>query len=226
MSEFNKQTYSEQVAEFIRSLILNGTLPPGAPVKEAAIANQLSISRAPVREAMQVLVREGLVEGHPQKQKHVTTLTAKQIRNSYFTGGVLEAAAVAEALPRYSAEDIKELEKIVEAMKEIADRDGSVSEQAPLDDSFHNLLFSHVDNDLLVELCRRSCQGISKFLLYKHWVKLFPAKKVYERHLEIVEAIKTNDPATVERVIRHHYTSSGQQMAAFGIDVYKEPHSQ
>jgi len=222
MSGFRKQTYSDQVADYIKGRILSGDLAPGAPITEVAIAAELSISRAPVREAMQILIREGLIESHPQRGKNVTALTAKQIKNSYFTGGVLEAAAVANALGRYTDKDIEKLERIVGKMRSIAEKSGSVADQAPLDNSFHDLLFSRIDNELIVELCRRSCQGISKFLLYKHWVKLFSSKKVYERHKEIVDALKTRKPQIVERVIREHYMSSGERMSAYGVDVYKQ----
>lgn len=222
MNDFKKETYSEQVASHIKNCILNGNLSPGDPVKETAIASELSISRAPVREAMLILLREGLIELHPQRGKKVTSLTAKQIKNSYFTGGVLEAAAVAQAIEHYTAEDIAELEGIVSKMEQVADNSGSVSDQAPLDKAFHDLLFSRIDNELIIELCRRTCQGISKFLLYRQWVKLFPATRVYERHKEIVEALKTKDPQVIEVVIRNHYMESGERMSAFGADVYTE----
>lgn len=221
-TDFKKQTYSDQVADYIKNRILSGDLSPGSPITEVAIAEALSISRAPIREAMQILIREGLIESNPQKGKNVTALTAKQIKNSYFTGGVLEAAAVAQAMDRYTDKDIEKLERIVAKMKAIAEKSGSVADQAPLDSAFHDVLFSRIDNDLVVELCRRSCQGISKFLLYKHWVKLFPARKVYERHREIVDALKTKDPQTVEHVIREHYFASGERMSAFGVDVLQQ----
>ncbi len=222
MNDFKKTTYSDQVADFVKSRILSGELVPGAPITEVAIASELSISRAPVREAMQILIREGLIESHPQRGKNVTALTAKQIKNSYFTGGVLEAAAVAKVLDNYTGKDIAELELIIAKMNDIAINNGSVSDQAPLDNAFHDLLFSRIDNDLIIELCRRACQGISKFLLFKFWVKQFPAEKVYKRHKEIVDALKTKDPLIVERVIRNHYMESGERMSAFGVDVYEE----
>ena len=218
MNEFKKQTYSEQVADYIRGLILSGELAPGSAVEEAAIAKKLSISRAPVREAMQVLVREGLIDAHPQKRKHVKKLTSKQIKNSYFAGGVLEAASVANALDRYTEEDIGKLKKIVRDMSEIAQNDGSISDQVPLDTEFHDILFSRIDNGLVVELCKRSCQGISKFLLYRHWVKIYTPQEVVERHKVIIEALMTRNPVTVEQVLREHYISSGERMAQYGAD--------
>jgi len=222
MNDFRKTTYSDQVADFVKNRILNGDIAPGDPITEVAIASELSISRAPVREAMQILIREGLIESHPQRGKNVTALTAKQIKNSYFTGGVLEAAAVAKVLDNYTGKDIAELERIIAKMNDIAVNKGSVADQAPLDNAFHDLLFSRIDNELIVELCRRACQGISKYLLYKEWLKLFPAKKVYERHKEIVDALKTKDPLIVESVIRNHYMDAGERMSAFGMDVYEE----
>ena len=218
MNEFTKSTYSEQVADYIRNLILNDELTAGAIVEEAAIAKALSISRGPVREAMHILIREGLIDARPQKRKHVKKLTAKQIKNSYFAGGVLEAASVAKALHRYNEEDIGKLEKIVEEMDNIAQNDGPVSEQVPLDTAFHDILFSRIDNALVEELCRRSCQGISKFLLYKHWVKIYTPQEVVERHRVIIEALKSRNPDTVEQVLREHYFSSGERMAKYGAD--------
>lgn len=219
MNEFKKQTYSEQVATYIRDLILSDKLHPGAAVEEAAIAKELSISRAPVREAMQILIREGLLEAHPQKRKYVKQLTAKQIKNSYFAGGVLEAASVAKAIQHYTKNDIAKLEKIVRAMRNIATKNGSISDQVPLDTDFHDILFSRIDNGLVVELCKRSCQGISKFLLYKHWVKIYTPQEVAERHQIIVDALKTKDPDKVEQVLRDHYFSSGERMTKYGADV-------
>lgn len=219
MNDYTKQTYSEQVAAYVKDLILNGKLTPGAPVEEAAIARQLSISRAPIREAMQILIREGLIEAHPQKRKHVKKLTAKEIKNSFFAGGVLESAAVARAIRDYTKKDIAELEKIVKAMKAIATKNGSISAQIPLDSDFHDILFSRIDNRLVVELCKRSCQGTSKFLLYKHWVKVYTPEEVVERHKIIIDALKTKDPAIVEQVLREYYVSFGERMAKYGADV-------
>ncbi len=222
MDDFKKKTYSELVVDYVKNRILSGHLSPGEPVMESSIASELSISRAPVREAMQILLREGLIESRPQKVKHVTALTSKQIRDSYFTGGILEAAAVAQVLDQYTDKDLEKLESILSKMKQIADNGDRLPELATLDNSFHNVLFSRIDNDLIKDLCRRSCQGISKFLLYRHWLKLFPAAKVYQRHKKIVDALKQKDAAIIEQVIREHYIESGEKMSVFGVDVYQE----
>ncbi|PIE63720.1 MAG: GntR family transcriptional regulator [Desulfobacterales bacterium] len=217
-SIFQKKTYSEQVAEYIRRQILNGRFEPGTPVKELVVAEELGISRAPVREAMQTLVREGLIDAAPQKRKVVRSMTALQIRNSYFAGGVLEAAAVAQVIDSFTEEDLAALQDVIDSMKFIAETSGNVSEMAPLDTAFHDILFSRVENELLIDICKKFCQGISKYLLFKHWIKLFPAEKVYLRHKIVLDAVRRGDPAEVELVIRQHYEESGKKMARFGSD--------
>lgn len=221
MDGIKKLTYSEQVAEYIKQSILEGELNPGDQVKEVLLSTKLGISRAPIREALQVLAREGLIQSEPQKGKFVSALTAKQILDSYFTGGVLEAAAVTQALALYTEEDLANLEQIVEQMREVAESGLEHASLAKLDSTFHNILFSRVDNELLIELCRRSCQGISKFLLYKHWINLYTPQRVYERHLTILEALKAGSPAKLEKTIRNHYTESGERMSQYGVDVYE-----
>lgn len=221
MDGIKKLTYSEQVAEYIKQSILEGNLSPGDQVKEVLLAEKLGISRAPIREALQILAREGLIKSQPQKGKHVSALTAKQIEDSYFTGGVLEAAAVTQALPLYTEEDIANLEEILEQMNEVAESGKDRKDLTKLDTTFHNILFSRIDNELLIELCRRSCQGISKFLLYKYWLTLYTPTQVYERHLKILEALKSGSPSKLEKTIRTHYINSGKRMSKYGVDVHK-----
>ena len=113
---FTKQTYSEQVASYIKDRILMGELAPGDQVKEVILAERLGISRAPVREALHILMREGLICSEPQRGKFIRALTAKEIRDSYFIGGVLEGAAIAASLERFTAEDHEHFSALLASM--------------------------------------------------------------------------------------------------------------
>lgn len=211
--DFEKHTYTDRVVNYVKKCILNGTYKPGDKVKELTIAQNLSISRAPVREALQVLIQEGLVIWIPQKGKFITKLNPEQIRNSYFTGGILEGAAVAQAIDSYTKRDCNRLEALTEKMLEIVENDKPIGEIAGLDDKFHTILFSRIENDLLKEFCKRSCQGLSKFLLYNYWIQLFTPKEVYLRHKAIVDALQERDAEKVEQVIRKHYIDAGEKMS-------------
>lgn len=211
--DIKKHTYTDHVVTYIKQGILNGTYKPGTKVKELAIAQQLSISRAPIREALQILIKEGLIVWLPQKGKFITELTPKQIRDSYFTGGILEAAAVSTSLHKYTEKDIQKLTKLADQMKEVAEHKAPLESIAALDDKFHKVLFSRIDNELVIEFCRRSCQGLSKFLFFNYWLKLYSPNEVYTRHKGIVDALKKANAAELEKYIRQHYFDAGERMA-------------
>jgi len=211
--DIKKETYTDLVVTYIKKCILNGTYKPGTKVKELAIAQKLSISRAPIREGLQILIKEGLVVWEPQKGKFITKLNPKQIRDSYFTGGILEAAAVSTNLHRYTDKDIKKLEAIAEKMRKVAEKDEPVELLANLDDKFHKILVSRVDNEFVVEFCRRSCQGLSKFLLFRFWINLYTPHEVYIRHKVIVDTLKKGDAVELEKQIRQHYFDAGERMS-------------
>lgn len=218
MQGITKQTYCDQITEYIKGRILAGEFAPGDKLNEVLLASRLSISRAPIREALQLLVQEGLVVSIPQRGKFIAALTSQEIRNSYFTGGVLEGAAAASTIHIFTDEDFIRLRALVDAMAETVAKDGDMDRLAKLDTAFHDIIFSRTDNDLLVELSRRSCQGLSKFLLFRHWRTAFTPQEVLERHRTVLAALLTRDPAHIERTIRDHYKDSGRRMARWGID--------
>jgi DNA-binding GntR family transcriptional regulator len=97
-------------------------------------------------------------------------------------------------------------------MKKVADEQEPIEKIAPLDDKFHHILFSRIDNEFVVEFCRRSCQGLSKFLLFRYWIKLYTPHEVYNRHKVIVAALKNGDGAELEKELRKHYFDAGERM--------------
>lgn len=214
---FKKETYSNQVAEFIRKMIRDGELLPGVPVKEANLAERLGISRAPIREALQELNYEGLVTSEPQKGKHVRKMSPKDILDSYVVGGILESCGVADSLEMWSEEDMTELRKIVSTMQSRSDHAVGVEDLMELDDRFHDTLLQHCDNSRLVEMARLSCVTLSKVLFYHQWLNLYTPHEFFERHAAIANAIYAKDTAKVAQMLRAHYQEVGERMAQYGM---------
>ena len=213
--DFKKQTYSNQVAHHIRETIRNGFLVQGDPVKEVLLAETLGISRAPVREALQTLIQEGLITSEPQKGKQVRKLTAKEIHDSYIVGGILEGAGVADSLSEWTAADMKKLTELLNIMERQSRHATSLDELVDIDEAFHGTLLMHCDNTQLVEMARSSCATISKYLCYRHWISMFTPQEFYRRHSVIAEAVYSRDATHVEQTLRAHYKESGARMAQF-----------
>jgi len=212
------KTYSVQISEYIKQAILEGELNPGDKVNEVHLASKLSISRAPIREALQMLVQDGLIVSIPQRGKFIAALTAKEIQDSYFIGGVLEGAVVASTITEFTEEDFSKLRSVLDQMKYLAENGENREQLATLDNQFHDILFSKTDNSLIVELSRRSCRGVSKFLLFKYWRDIFTTKEVYQRHKVIVEVLQRKDPVAIEKCLREHYIDAGRRMMRYGVD--------
>jgi DNA-binding GntR family transcriptional regulator len=212
-----KQTYSDQVAEYIKERILDGELAPGNQVKEMILAERLGISRAPVREALQILMREGLISSEPQRGKFIRALTGKEIKDTYFIGGVLEGAAIALSLDRFTEEDLTALQDMLGTMRATAATATSMLDFASLDNEFHDMLLARADNPGLTELARRTCLNISKFLFYNRWRSLFTPEEYCLRHEAILAAVRGKDPVRVEQTLRDHYRESGERMARYGL---------
>jgi len=213
------KTYSEQVTAFIKAALLNGELKPGDKVNEVHVASVLSISRAPVREALQMLVNDGLIVALPQRGKFIKALTAKEIRDSYSIGGVLEGAAVAECCSSFTAEDFSPLESLLDQMDALSGDEPDYAEYfAKLDVAFHETLLGKAENKLMVQHARNVCQRMSKFLLFRHWPHAFSHSEVVDRHKKVLKAVRSKSRDLIERTIRAHYFELGDRMACFGSD--------
>lgn len=211
---FTRQTYANQAAEYLKKLIRDGELLPGDPLKEVEMADRLGISRAPIREAFQVLVHEGLADAEPQKGKRIRKASDKEILDSYTVGGILEGAGVALSLSSWTQNDVEELENIVKHMHTISQKSHCLGDLIQLDDAFHAALLRHCDNSTLIEMARFSCVTFSKFLYYRHWLSLYTPEGFVIRHQQIVQTIRRNNASQIESMIRDHYREIGLRMAA------------
>ncbi|MGD8169805.1 GntR family transcriptional regulator [Herbiconiux sp. P16] len=132
---------SDQVYDLIRTSILDGTRAPGARIVESEVARSLSISQAPVREAVKRLVHDGLVTSIPRNGSYVTEVSpaeleiARQVRASVERIGARSAAV--DATP----EDLAGLRRIVERMREAVES-GSWADFRVIDMQFHGAVMA------------------------------------------------------------------------------------
>lgn len=179
--DFKKQTYAIQVSQFIRKMIQEGKLSPGAPVKENDLATFLNISRAPIREALQILTQDGLIVSEPQKGKTIRVLSAKEIIDGYA------------------------LTAILEAMENKSKKAADITDLAELDELLHNMLLSRCTNEQLIENARRFSSNISKYLCREYWKKSFNPQSFYSRHKKVVDSFFTKNPEQIRKTIFDHY---------------------
>ncbi|MCB0025436.1 MAG: GntR family transcriptional regulator, partial [Caldilinea sp.] len=93
-------TLKANVTEILRQLIIEGTLAPGTEFNQAQIAEQLGVSRGPIREALGQLEQEGLLQSVPYKGVIVTPLTRKYVEELYSVRTALELLALDRSITR------------------------------------------------------------------------------------------------------------------------------
>jgi DNA-binding GntR family transcriptional regulator len=101
---------TEDVYERVRNAILDGGLAPGAVMSQVALAEELGISRTPLREALRMLQGEGLVEAEPNRRVRVAPMTPSDLEQLCVVRVTLEAEALRLSVPRMTPEDLARLE--------------------------------------------------------------------------------------------------------------------
>ena len=123
----------------IRDAIVRGELPPGAPVRDVDLAEQLGLSRAPVRGALARLADEGLVETKPQSYTRVTRLEPRAVREAAVVVRAMHELAARIAVPALTPADLSAMRE-ANSRFERATRTGAVGEALDADDALHDVL--------------------------------------------------------------------------------------
>jgi DNA-binding GntR family transcriptional regulator len=194
------------VADIIRQAIINGSMRPGTPVVEMALAEQLNVSRAPVREAIQILEADGLIESEPYKGKRVKPLTIKGVEELYSLREQFEAFAIRRIIERQA--DVSELHTHSDAMFAAAER----SDLAALnvaDEAFHRALIRLADHSLMLSLWDNLYLRIRQIMALRNSANR-DLRAVARNHPPIIAAIEKRDVALAVSLISAHTRSASQ----------------
>ena len=148
-----------EVADRVREMIFDRTLPAGYRIDELDLSAKLGTSRTPLREALKVLANEGLVRLAPGRGAFVTELSAQEVDSLFPVLALLEARCAGEAVRRQTPADVRRLEAIHQRMEDhVAAGDGDAYHQAT--DELHHLLHTIAGNPWLL----RAASDLRRFL--------------------------------------------------------------
>jgi DNA-binding GntR family transcriptional regulator len=114
-------TAAETVLQQLRVFLASGRLLPGQQLVQEDLAEDLGVSRVPIRESLKILEGEGHVTYHPNRGYFVTELSADDLSELYRIRQILEAEALAQAVVEVSDADIADIEKILEQVEQAAE---------------------------------------------------------------------------------------------------------
>ncbi|MCP5097876.1 MAG: GntR family transcriptional regulator [Chloroflexi bacterium] len=198
-----KRSLAEQAAETLREAIIRNDLEPGMRLVELEIAQQMGMSQAPVREALQRLEQDGLVERRSRSATYVSEISMDEMYEINLVRKLVETLAICQTAEVITAAQCDHLEQLVGLMKESAERQ-DMATVVEHDLTFHSLICEWSGKETLVRVWLPLVYQTQRFLIAIH-PQIFPdISKIADLHIPIISALRANDPDAAVKAIEEH----------------------
>ncbi|MCC3701714.1 GntR family transcriptional regulator [Rouxiella badensis] len=190
---------ADLVAASLRKMINSGELAEGARLVERDLASQFDVSRIPLREAIQQLVREGIVETQRNRGAVVKTLTAEDVNEIYSLRVLVEGDAIYQSVANMDAEALAR----AELTHRLLEKATTPQKQGELNREFHQILYRGCRNARQLRLIAELCAQIERYERLQ--LRLLEDTPAFQHeHNAILQACKNGDPALArEATVRH-----------------------
>jgi DNA-binding GntR family transcriptional regulator len=200
---------AELVAEALRQQLLSGAFPLGAPMRDVELSARAGVSRTTMREALALLVREGLLTHALHRGVEVARIAASDVRDIYAARRVLERAGL-ESLLADPAPPLADLERSVTAMAEAANR-RDMRGVIEADVAFHTALVAARGVRRLTDAETRALMELRLVLSLADRAYGDPAEQV-RQHRQLLDRIRSRRPAAVA-LLDDHLTEAAELVA-------------
>lgn len=206
------QPLREVVCETLRDAVRRGILQPGERLMEIQLAEDLGVSRTPVREAIRKLEMEGYVIMMPRRGTYVADLSIRDINEVFEIRTSLESLASGLAAERINEEELEKLQRLLVEIGAYI-KSGDMESIVRTDTEFHDLLYQASRNTRLVGIISNLREQLTRF---RTTSMSFPGrlKATLEEHRKIVEAIAQGDEKAARKAAEHHMEKSEQTLLA------------
>lgn len=210
----NQPSLKQSVYDTLHRMIIHGELKPGERITEEELSKSMNISRAPIREGLSMLERDGFVEIVPRKGVTVSPVTDKLVDNIWGCRIALEPAAARESIHNIPRE---EAEKVLEELNGLLES-GTVNPDKYIasDLNVHGLYFKYLDNEMMQSILANLRQHSIRARWIKEQRNPDPEDFVVstKEHIEIVKAIIAQDGEAAYEAVFRHIANSRERVRA------------
>ncbi|MFN3706358.1 MAG: GntR family transcriptional regulator [Thermoflexales bacterium] len=197
------RSLANQIAQRLRTEIIHGKLAPGKRLVELDIARRMGASQGPVREALQMLERDGFIERRAHTASFVAPLSFDDMYELFKIRSLVESYAIRRATQRISDADCDELDALVSQMRE-AGRRGDIVTLVECDMAFHRCLCERSGSTTLVQMWTPLYSQIQRFVAQSHPQHFRNLADIADTHDPIVAVLRKRKPAAAARAVREH----------------------
>ena len=206
-----RQSLSDQAANAIKSRILSLDFPPGMRLVVDSLAEELGVSRTPVREGLKILVSQGIV-AYDGNSYAVTTYSRRDVEDLFAIRRALEALAASQAAQRMPASLPRELRSLCEELRHLIEVEDTES-LITMDQRFHEMIAGGSGNDRLIRLLnnlREQSWLIRRWGFLPKLVEFVETVTVAE-HLAIIDRLEARDSEGSARLMEEHLLRGEQR---------------
>jgi DNA-binding GntR family transcriptional regulator len=192
-----------RLAAQLRSDILRGDIAPGSKLSQQSIAERFGVSRIPVRDALQILAGEGLVQHTSNATAAVTGMSVAELQELYELREAIEPLATQIAVPNVGRADLLTMRKQLQIMEQHRD----TATWLAANTNFHAAVYRRADRPRMIELIER-LRGLTDRYMYVHLEIIGQTEHLVSEHLGILTAVESGDAALAARLTREHLATS------------------
>jgi DNA-binding GntR family transcriptional regulator len=195
-------TLPEAAAERLRTLIIEGELPPGTRLNERELSERLGVSRTPLREAFRMLAGDGLLVQLPNRGAQVVALSRDDIRHAFELMAALEGLAGELAAARVTDDDLTEL-RVLQAEMEAAHARHDLPAYYAINRAIHDRLSVIAGNPILAHTYR-TLNARLHALRFRSNLNVAKWDQAVDEHRQMIAALAARDGATLRDLLIRH----------------------
>ncbi|MFD1212750.1 GntR family transcriptional regulator [Arthrobacter sp. GCM10027362] len=211
MDKVDTLPLGERVVAELRHSILSGEVAPGAILPETELAARLGVSRGPVRDALNVLAREGLIDSRPNRRARVAVLGLRDIEEIYSLRRSLETLAAQRATGNVTDADLGRMRKILREMDSALGRQ-DVVKVSHLDASFHDCIYEASRHDRLYRAWSDIRSQVTLFLVSRNTAAATSREIVIGEHEALLEALTARNADLLVRLTDEHLLGAYERL--------------
>ncbi len=204
-----RRTVAAEAAEILRQRILSGEIRAGQPIRQEQIAQELGVSRIPLREALKQLEAEGFVTIAPHKGAVVSTLSAEEAEELFALRAQLEGWLLKEAIPRMREADFAHLDAIIDESR----APDNLARWGELNWQFHEALYRPAGRPLSLRFLKRVHDNLDRYLrlqiaITRDW------DRAYKDHQDLVALSRERNIEAAVALLENHILGTAKALSS------------
>lgn len=210
-----KENTREYVYRTLKDKIMCLEFLPGESISEIELAEQLGVSRTPIREVMVKLAAENLVEVYPQRGTFISKIDLDAVNEGYAVRKLIEKDVLSIAINNMTEEYLKELQKNIYLQKGNIELGESVAERFHLDNQFHKIIYSIAQR-------KRTWEGLQNICTHYDRLRFLDAmdleksrNKTLKQHSVILEILEKKQLEKIDEAVEEHLSNFKEKIDKF-----------